>query len=171
MDPQQRLLLEHGYEALHGAALRRESLLSSGTSVFLGIWASEFAAVLGGTDAAHGVYAITATTCSVAVGRLSFVLGLHGPCVSFDTACSSSLVAAHGGLSALQRRECMAAVIAGVNMACSRRAGAHAALTAEQTGMLEARRAALRRHRQRRAHTLRAACPAARCGRTGGARA
>ena len=37
IDPQQRLLLEHGYEALHGAALTRASLLGSATAVFVGL--------------------------------------------------------------------------------------------------------------------------------------
>ena len=39
---------------------------------------------------------------SVASGRVSFVLGLQGPCSSTDTACSSSLVAAHSGAHAIE---------------------------------------------------------------------
>ena len=38
-------------------------------------------------------YAVTGGTLSVAAGRLSFVLGLHGPCMSIDTACSAFHVA------------------------------------------------------------------------------
>ena len=65
---------------------------------------------------ASSVYSATAATCSVAAGRLSFVLGLQGPCSSIDTACSSGLVASHGGLRALQMHECAAALALGVNM-------------------------------------------------------
>ena len=62
------------------------------------------------------MYAATGAAHSVASGRLSYVLGLQGACVGFDTACSAALAAAHGGLRALQLRECEAAVVAGVNL-------------------------------------------------------
>ena len=47
-------------------------------------------------------YAVTGGTLSVAAGRLSFVLGLHGPCMSIDTACSAFHVAVHTGAQALR---------------------------------------------------------------------
>ena len=116
MDPQQRLLLERGYEALHMGGHRKDSLMGSTTGVFVGVWASEYVAVLRRSAAGRSVYAATAFTCSVVVGRISFALGLQGPCVSFDTACSSTLAALHGGLRALQHAECTTALVAGVNM-------------------------------------------------------
>jgi acyl carrier protein len=90
MDPQQRLLLEHGYAALHGAGLRRDVLMGSLTGVFLGISANDFAEALG---ASTSVYAATGVSLAIASGRLSYVLGLHGPAVASDTACSATLVA------------------------------------------------------------------------------
>ena len=39
--------------------------------------------------------AITGHGLSFLVGRVSYVFGFQGPCVSTDTACSSSLVALH----------------------------------------------------------------------------
>ena len=50
------------------------------------------------------------------VGRLSYVYGLTGPCVSTDTACSSSLVAAHLAHRALLNGESAAAVAGGTNI-------------------------------------------------------
>ena len=91
MDPQQRLLLERGYAALARgraaagrarSAARRASSSASPRTTLPGAPAS---------PAGRSVYAATGYSHSVAAGRLSYVLGLHGPCVSFDTACSSAL--------------------------------------------------------------------------------
>ena len=49
------------------------------------------------------------------VGRVSYNLGLQGPCVSTDTACSSSLVAAHLAATAMDAQECTGALAGGVN--------------------------------------------------------
>ena len=116
MDPQQRQLLERGYAALHGAGATKSSLLGAVVAVGVGQWASEFAGVLMGTPAGRSVYAATGFSCSVTCGRVSFVLGLQGPCASYDTACSASLVGHHGNVRALQRLECDMALSAGVNM-------------------------------------------------------
>ena len=116
MDPQQRQLLERGYSALHAARTGRAGLLGAVVAVCVGQWASEFGSVLGRTPAGRSVYAATGFSCSVTCGRVSFVLGLQGPCASYDTACSASLVANHGSVRALQRVECTSALSAGVNM-------------------------------------------------------
>ena len=119
MDPQQRQLLERGYEALHAAGMTKGSLSGAGVGVNVGQWASEFGSVLLRTPAGRSVYASTGFSCSVTCGRVSFALGLQGPCASYDTACSASLLANHGSMRALQRRECGAALSAGVNMILS----------------------------------------------------
>ena len=96
MDPQQRLLLEHGYGALHAASLSLGALDGSLVGVFAGVMAFEFAAMLLSSLPIGGsAYAATGSEASIASGRLSYVLGLHGPCVSYDTACSAALAACH----------------------------------------------------------------------------
>ena len=115
MDPQQRVLLECGYAALHTSAFERATLFGSGTGVALGIYATEFAQLIAGSPLGRSVYA-TANTLSIASGRVSFALGLHGPCASFETACSASLVAYHSGARALQHAECRTHLVAGINL-------------------------------------------------------
>ena len=106
MAPQQRMLMERGYSALHQSGLDKGALSGSPTGIFLGIAANDYQAVLAMTPAGGSVYAATGSSMSIASGRLSYSLGLNGPCVSFDTACSAALSAAHTGLRALQLGEC-----------------------------------------------------------------
>ena len=88
MDPCQRLVLERGYSALHDASLDRAALSGSLTGFFLGYAGNSFFDILAASPAGGSVYAATGWSISVAAGRLSYALGLHGPCVSYDTACS-----------------------------------------------------------------------------------
>ena len=114
MDPQQRLLLECGHAALHVTWLERAALSGSLMGIFLGFAGSDFAAL---PSALRGsVYAATGASASIACGRLSYVLALHGPCISYDTACSAALAASHGGLRALQLAECKADLVMGVSL-------------------------------------------------------
>ena len=62
------------------------------------------------------MYSATSGALSVLSGRLSYTLGLTGPCQTTDTACSASLVAAHQAVSALKLGESPAAAVAGVGM-------------------------------------------------------
>ena len=135
MDPCQRLLLEHGYAALHDASLDRAALGGSLTGVFLGFAGSEFAGVLATSPAGSNVYAATGAASSIAAGRVSYTLGLHGPCVSYDTACSAALVAAHAGVRALQLAECGVSLVAGVTLMLAPGAGMSFAIA----GMTSAR--------------------------------
>ena len=118
MDPQQRLLLELGYAALHGSSQRRVTLMGGDGGVLLGIERPEWA-LAQPPLARSSVYAVTGDNVSAAAGRVSFVLGLQGPCLSVDTACSSSLVAAHLGYGGLRSGVCSDAIVCGVNLTLS----------------------------------------------------
>ena len=116
MDPQQRQLLERGYTALHEAGMTKATLMGSVTAANVGQWQSEFGFVVARTPAASSVYAATGYHCSVTCGRISFSLGLQGPCASYDTACSAGLVATHAASSALVLGECASSLSAGINL-------------------------------------------------------
>ncbi|MGY0055752.1 type I polyketide synthase [Streptomyces sp. LZ34] len=117
VDPQQRLLLETAWEALEDAGLDAHALRGSDGGVYVGISSADYmiAAEALPYEAING-YMGTGTAHSAASGRLSYVLGWHGPCASFDTACSSSLVALHMAVQDLRQRQCDIALCAGVNL-------------------------------------------------------
>ena len=120
LDPQQRLLLEVTWEALENAGQPPDQLSGSRTGVFVGISTMDYQRqVLTRPEAELDAYAVTGNMSSVAAGRLSYVLGLQGPCASIDTACSSSLVAVHLACQSLRGRECDLAIAGGVNVLLS----------------------------------------------------
>ena len=132
MDPQQRMLLEIGYTALHGSMLCKAQLLGSPVGYFLGIerpdWALRSALA---PDTKVTAYTVTADTISVACGRVSFSLGLHGPCMSTDTACASGLVAMHTAARSVRGGECDSGLASAVTLklmpqATARRPRGHA---------------------------------------------
>ena len=51
-------------------------------------------------------FSMSGCAASIASGRLSYALGLIGPCYSVDTACSSALAALHVSASAIRLSEC-----------------------------------------------------------------
>ncbi len=119
MDPQQRLLLETAWEALERAGQAPDKLNGSQTGVFIGIANSDYFRMLASDLAAIDVYLATGNTLSVAAGRISYLLGLHGPSMAIDTACSSSLVAVHLAAQSLRSHECDLALAGGVNLILS----------------------------------------------------
>ncbi len=118
MDPQQRLVLELAWEALENAAQPTDRLMGSSTGVFIGIGTNDYClqrSKYAGLRAIDAYVTTGSVSHSVAAGRLSYLLGLHGPAIAVDTACSSSLVALHLACQALRNRECQLALAGGVN--------------------------------------------------------
>jgi natural product biosynthesis luciferase-like monooxygenase protein len=118
MDPQQRLLLEVAWEALEHAALAPDALRGSRTGIFVGLMYQDYLAKQLRERGTEGIgpYLGTGSTFSAAAGRLSYVLGFHGPSIAVDTACSSSLVSIHLACQSLRNRECDAALAGGANV-------------------------------------------------------
>jgi acyl transferase domain-containing protein/NADPH:quinone reductase-like Zn-dependent oxidoreductase/surfactin synthase thioesterase subunit/acyl carrier protein len=117
MDPQHRLLLEVAWEALEHTGIPPRDVMGTRGGVFVGIWSQDNAVRLGGHYRNLDAYAGTiANVHSTAAGRVSYFLGLHGPCVAVDTACSSSLVATHLAVQSLRTGESDFALAGGVNI-------------------------------------------------------
>ena len=121
MDPQQRLLLEVAWEALEDAGVVPARIERGAGGVFVGISNADYAHLhtRAGDQARIDTYEGTGNAFSFASGRLSYVLGWHGPSVSVDTACSSSLVAVHLAGQSLRAGECDVALAGGVNLILS----------------------------------------------------
>ncbi|MFF2412319.1 SDR family NAD(P)-dependent oxidoreductase [Streptomyces sp. NPDC058092] len=115
LDPQHRLLLEVAWEALEHAGLPPNRLTGSPTGVFTGLSYNDYMDQLAGHPQELEGSILTNGHC-VAAGRISYLLGLHGPCIALDTACSSSLVAFHLACRALLHNECDLALAAGVTL-------------------------------------------------------
>lgn len=121
MDPQHRLLLETGWEALEDAFLDPSTLKHSRTGVYIGMAGDDYVRAHrhSGQPDLIDAYSITGSTGSTAAGRLSYLLGLHGPSLAIDTACSSALVALHLACRGLRSGETDMAMVGGVNLILS----------------------------------------------------
>ncbi len=117
MDPMQRLLLELSWEAIERAGLPPRGLFGTETGVFVGISGSDYDRMQLNQeyDEIHA-YRGTGTQASIAVGRISYALGLHGPNLPVDTACSSSLLAVVLAVESLRARKCDLALAGGVTL-------------------------------------------------------
>ncbi|MEX5635816.1 SDR family NAD(P)-dependent oxidoreductase [Parafrankia sp. FMc2] len=116
MDPQQRVLLEVAWEALEQAGIPPASVAGTRTGVYTGMSTVDYLlrSQLGG--AASSPYSATGNAHSVASGRISYLLGAHGPAVSVDTACSSSLLAVNMAARSLLSGETDMALAGGINL-------------------------------------------------------
>ena len=118
LDPQQRMLLEVAWEAFENAGYAPNKLTGSPTGVFVGFSNHDFADYLRDANGTTGIdpYSGTGGAACIAVGRISYVLGLNGPNFAVDTACSSSLVAIHTAIQNLRSGKTDLALAGGVNL-------------------------------------------------------
>ena len=118
-NPLHLFLLEVAYSSFKARSFGRRSLANSLVGVFVGLFSvlprpTSPSFQLGKPEGLLSLYEGTANSVSIASGRISYVLGLTGPCFPVDSACSSSLVAAHVGAAAVNQAECVrACVVAG----------------------------------------------------------
>jgi acyl transferase domain-containing protein/SAM-dependent methyltransferase len=121
MDPQQRLLLEVTWEALEHAGCAPDRVAGMPMGVFLGLCTNDYLQRYAqrGLFADIDPYLATGSAHSVASGRISYLLGLHGPSLTLDTACSSSLVAIHTACESIRSGSCEMALAGGAGVLLS----------------------------------------------------
>ncbi|MDY6870000.1 MAG: sulfolipid-1 biosynthesis phthioceranic/hydroxyphthioceranic acid synthase [Actinomycetota bacterium] len=116
IDPQHRLLLETAWEAVEHAGMDPAALHESLTGVFIGMTHGDYQLVAADTNAIEGPYGFTGNNYSLASGRISYAMGLHGPAYTVDSACSSSLLAVHMACRSLHDGESDTALAGGVSI-------------------------------------------------------
>ncbi|MEU4283582.1 type I polyketide synthase [Nocardiopsis dassonvillei] len=119
MDPQQKLLLETSCEALADASLLPTDLAETRMGVYVGAASTDQASINFGAGHRAGVHTGSGAGMAILANRLSFLLDLSGPSLTFDTACSSSLTALHYAVRDLRAGAVDTALVAGTNILTS----------------------------------------------------
>ena len=114
MDPQHRLLMETSWEAVEHSGMTPASMAGTATGVFLGMSHDDYAMLTDQAGVFDQAYAFTGNPFSMASGRISHALGLHGPSFTLDTACSSSMVAVPQACRSLHAGESEMALAGGI---------------------------------------------------------
>ncbi|MDE2973398.1 MAG: SDR family NAD(P)-dependent oxidoreductase [Gemmatimonadota bacterium] len=118
LDPQQRMALEVSWQALEDAGIDPATLRESRTGVYMGISNDEYRMLVVESekpaDAASCLYALSGTNLNGTAGRVSFNLGLRGPCKAVDAACASAMVAINDAVADLQQGKASLAIAGGV---------------------------------------------------------
>lgn len=118
MDPQQRLLLETSWSALEDSGIVPGDLNGSRTAVFTASLGMDYLLLhsrqAGETEV--DPWHLSGKEASFGAGRLSYLLGLHGPTMSVSTACSSSLVGLHLARQSLVTGESDLALVGGSSL-------------------------------------------------------
>jgi len=118
MDPQQRIMLELCWECLEDAGYSAKRVSGSKTGVFIGASGSDYQILLDKSLEEMEAYYNIGTSMAMLPNRISYFYGFYGPSLQIDTACSSSLVAVHEAVKSLRTRECVQALVGGINIMC-----------------------------------------------------
>ncbi|KAI2686207.1 hypothetical protein CBS147317_2346 [Penicillium roqueforti] len=116
MDPQQRKMLEVVYECMENAGIPLDQASGSNTGCYVGNFTVDYMVMQLKDPDYLSRYSGTGLGTTILANRISHVFNLLGPSLLLDTACSSSLYCLHMACTALQNRECDAAIVAGANL-------------------------------------------------------
>ncbi|MEU7226422.1 type I polyketide synthase [Streptomyces chrestomyceticus] len=113
VDPQQRLLWEVTWEALEHAGIPPLSLAGSRTGLYFGLYGRDYLLRTQRPLAESDPYALYASTDSLGLGRLAFLLDVRGPQLPFEMACASGLAGVHLACQSLRAGEADLALAGG----------------------------------------------------------
>lgn len=113
MDPQQKICLEEAYHAFEDAGYAISDLNGKDIGVFIGARTGDYQNNLKEHQIKAGGFAFMGNDSAIISARISYLLNLHGPCMTIDTACSSSLYAIHQAINAILLDDCDTAVSGG----------------------------------------------------------
>jgi len=117
VDPQHRLVLEVAWEALEDAGLAADRLPPDRSAIYIGVLSNDFLSLqLQNSARFLDPYTLPGSLLSIAAGRLSYVLNLHGLSLAVESACASSLLAVHLAARSLRAGECDVAIAGGANL-------------------------------------------------------
>ncbi|KAI1439451.1 putative polyketide synthase [Annulohypoxylon stygium] len=116
MDPQQRKLLETVFECFESAGATLEELNGTNVGCYVGTFSLDYPVMQLADTENLNRYTATGITPTLLANRIGHVFNLQGPSFTIDTGCSSSLYSLHCACTALDLRECDAAVVAGANL-------------------------------------------------------
>jgi polyketide synthase PksJ len=114
IDPGHRLLFTHVWKAMEDAGYSSASLSGSNTSVFVGIGNSGYADLVDQSGNDIDSLTMIGSLSSMALGRVSHMLNLHGPSEPVDTACSASIVALYRGIESILSGRSDMSIVGGV---------------------------------------------------------
>ncbi|MEU4202543.1 type I polyketide synthase [Streptomyces sp. NPDC026294] len=114
VDPQQRLLWEVTWEALEHAGIPPLSLAGSRTGLYFGLYGRDYLLRTQRSLQDSDPYALYASSDSLGLGRLAFLLDVRGPQLPFEMACASGLAGVHLACQSLRAREADLALAGGV---------------------------------------------------------
>ncbi|KAF8207894.1 hypothetical protein K438DRAFT_1713428 [Mycena galopus ATCC 62051] len=117
VSPSARLVLETTWQALENANIPMSRLKGTDTGVFAAASMDQGYAKLMFVSLGFETYTrfYGGTTSSASCGRLSYLLDVHGPSVSYDTACSSGMVAFDQAVQYLRSGQAETAIVCGGN--------------------------------------------------------
>ncbi|EGQ21624.1 phenylalanine racemase (ATP-hydrolyzing) [Streptococcus sanguinis ATCC 29667] len=114
IDPQQRILLQEVVHALEDADITEKDIQNTKIGVFVGASNTDYLRSVISNE--KDISAVVGNSMAMLSNRISYFFDFKGPSMTIDTACSSSLVAVSEAIESINRGECEAAVVAGVNV-------------------------------------------------------
>ncbi|TWU78585.1 t1pks [Metarhizium rileyi] len=114
MDPQQRLMLEVVRECFEDGG--EVGWRGKKIGCYVGNLGDDWLEMLTKDSQSFGIYRLSGYGDYTMSNRISYEMNLQGPSMTIRTACSASLVALHEACVAIERGDCVSAIVGGTNL-------------------------------------------------------